>query len=73
MFNVISLVIGAVAAIFAVCAFIPFLGWANWLILPVAIVGLVFGLISRSKGGQTLNLVVIAIGCLRLFLGGGII
>ncbi|SNS12258.1 hypothetical protein SAMN06295912_101445 [Sphingomonas laterariae] len=73
MLNLISLIIGAIAAMFAIFAFIPFLGWANWLILPFAIVGLIIGLISRSKEGQTLNLVVIGVGCLRLFLGGGII
>ncbi|AGH48529.1 MULTISPECIES: hypothetical protein [Sphingomonadales] len=73
MLNVISLFIGVIAAVLAIFAFIPFLGWANWLILPVAVVGLIVGLLSRSKEGQTLNLVVIAIGCLRLFLGGGII
>ena len=34
MFNLVSLIIGFVALIFAVIAFIPFLGWADWLDLP---------------------------------------
>lgn len=72
MFNIISLVIGVVALVFALFAFLPFFGWANWLIIPVAVVGLAFGAISRAKSGQTLNLVVIGIGVLRLFLGGGL-
>jgi hypothetical protein len=33
MFNLVSLIIGVVALIFAVVAFIPLLGWLNWLII----------------------------------------
>jgi hypothetical protein len=73
MFNLISLIIGAVALIFALIAFIPFLGWANWLIIPLAIIGAVVGMISRSTGGRNLNLFVIVIGVVRLMLGGGFI
>ena len=39
MFNIASLIIGFVALIFALIAFIPLLGWANWLIIPLAIIG----------------------------------
>ena len=39
MFNLVSLIIGFVALVFAAVAFIPFLGWANWLIIPLAIIG----------------------------------
>lgn len=73
MFNVISLIIGAVALVMALVAFFPLLGWANWLIIPFAVVGLAFGVLSRSTAGRNLNLVVIGIGALRLMLGGGII
>jgi len=73
MFNLISLIIGAVALIFALIAFIPFLGWANWLIIPLAIIGAVVGMVSRSTGGRNLNLFVIVIGVVRLMLGGGLI
>lgn len=73
MLNLISLVLGGVSLILVALAFIPFLGWANWLIVPMAIVGLAFGAMSDSKSGQNLNIVVIAIGIVRLLLGGGII
>lgn len=73
MFNVISLIIGAVAALLVVPAFIPLLGWMNWLIVPVAIVGLLFGLASGRTSGRNLNLIVIVIGIIRLVLGGGIL
>lgn len=62
MFNLASLIIGAVALILAIVAFIPLLGWANWFIIPLAIIGAVVGMISRSTGGRNLNLFVIVIG-----------
>jgi len=73
MFNLISLVIGAVTLVMALIAFFPLLGWANWLIIPLAVVGLAFGVVSRSTAGRNLNLVVIGVSVLRLMLGGGII
>jgi hypothetical protein len=73
MFNLVSLIIGFVALICAVIAFIPLLGWANWLIVPLAIIGAVVGMMSRGTAGRNLNLFVIVIGIARLILGGGIL
>jgi hypothetical protein len=73
MFNLVSLIIGAVALILALIAFIPLLGWANWLIIPLAIIGAAVGMISRSTAGRNLNLFVILVGIVRLMLGGGIL
>jgi hypothetical protein len=73
MFNFVSLIIGAVALICALIAFIPLLGWANWLIIPLAIIGAVVGMVSRGTAGRNLNLFVILIGVVRLMLGGGIL
>ena len=73
MLNLVSLIIGAVALVLAVIAFLPLLGWANWLIIPLAIVGAVVGMASQSKAGRNLNLFVILVGALRLMLGGGIL
>jgi hypothetical protein len=73
MLNLISIIIGAVALLLALLAFIPFLGWANWLIIPFAIVGALIGWMSGGTAGRNLNLAVIVIGVLRLMLGGGII
>ena len=73
MLNLISLVIGAVALMLGILAFFPLLGWAYWLIIPIALVGLGFGVVSRSRSGRNLNLVVIVIGVIRLVIGGGII
>lgn len=73
MFNLISLIIGFVALVCALIAFIPLLGWANWLIIPLAIIGAVVGMISRGTAGRNLNIFVIIIGVVRLMLGGGIL
>ena len=73
MFNLLSLIIGVVALILALVAFIPLLGWANWLIIPLAILGAAVGMISRSTAGRNLNLFVIVVGVVRLMLGGGIL
>jgi hypothetical protein len=73
MFNILSLIIGLVALVFAVIAFLPLLGWANWLIIPLAVVGAGLGMISRSTAGRNLNLFVIVVGIVRLMLGGGIL
>lgn len=73
MRNTISLVIGVLALILVVLAFIPLLGALNWIIVPMAVVGLAFGAVSDKKSGRNLNLVVIGIGVIRLWIGGGII
>ena len=73
MFNVVSIIIGAVALLFAVIAFLPLLGWANWLIIPLAVIGAAIGMASRSTAGRNLNLFVIVVGIVRLMLGGGIL
>ena len=73
MFNLVSLIIGFVALICAIVAFIPLLGWANWLIVPLAIIGAGVGMISRGTAGRNLNLLVIVVGVVRLMLGGGVI
>lgn len=73
MSNLVSLVIGVVALVLAAVAFLPLLGWANWLIIPLAIVGAAVGMASRSNAGRNLNFFVIVVGALRLMLGGGIL
>lgn len=73
MLNFVSLVIGVIALICAAIAFIPFLGWANWFIIPLAIIGAGVGQASQGTAGRNLNLLVIVIGVVRLMLGGGFI
>ena len=73
MLNLLSLLIGAVALVLGVLAFFPLLGWAYWLIIPIALVGAGIGVVSDKNSGRNLNLVVVAVGVVRLMIGGGII
>jgi hypothetical protein len=40
--------------------------------VPVALVGLAFGVLSSKTGGRNLNLIVILVGIARLAIGHGI-
>ncbi len=73
MRNILSILIGVIALILVIFAFIPLLGWANWVIIPVAVVGLALGAMSDKTSGRNLNIVVIAVGVIRLLLGGGFV
>lgn len=73
MLNLVSLVIGAIGLLVAIPAFLPLLGWMNWLVGAMAIVGAGIGVLSSRTSGRNLNLVVLVIAVLRLSLGGGLI
>ena len=73
MLNLVSIIIGLVALVFVTVAFIPLLCWANWLVVPLAVIGAAIGAMSRGSAGRNLNIVVIVVGVIRLMLGGGIL
>ena len=72
MLNLVSILIGLVTLAFGLVAFIPLLGWMNWLVIPIGIVGAAVGALSSSSSGRNLNLVLIVIFAIRLSIGGGI-
>jgi hypothetical protein len=72
MLNLISIVFGVIALALEVPAMLPLLGGINWLVLPIAVVGTGFGMLSRHRGGRNFCLAVFAIAVVRLTLGGGI-
>lgn len=72
MLNLISLIIGIIALVCAAVAFLPLLGWLNWLIIPLAVIGAGIGAMSQGNAGRNLNIFVIIVGALRLMLGGGL-
>lgn len=71
--NLLSILIGLFMLPAAAIAFIPFLGWMYWFILPVAVIGAGIGALSRSSTGRNLNLLVLLVGIVRLMLGGGFV
>lgn len=72
--NVISLIFGVLAIVALPLGLLPLLGWVNWfLAVPLAVVGLILGLLSRERGGAILCGVALGLAALRLFLGGGFV
>ena len=73
MLNIVSILVGLLSLAIVIPSQIPLLGWGNWLALPLIVVGIVLGALSRSNTGRNLCLVVFAIAVIRLMLGGGVI
>lgn len=73
MLNIVSILIGLLTLVLGLVAFIPLLGWMNWFVIPIGIVGAVIGMLSSSTSGRNLNIVLVIVFALRLSLGGGII
>lgn len=73
MLNIASIFIGFVTLVLGLVAFVPLLGWMNWVVIPIGIVGAAVGALSSSNAGRNLNLVLIVIFAVRLSVGGGII
>ena len=81
--GLISLLWGIVALLLMLVAFIPLLGWGNWLVVPFAGAGLLFSVISqaltagegraRAKTGLVLTAIALVAGLIRLSLGGGLL
>lgn len=75
MLNLLSLLTGALALLIALVGIlpIPLLPLVNWVAFPIALVGLVLGVLSSGTAGRNMNIVVLVISGLRLFLTGGLI
>lgn len=81
--GLISLIWGILSLLWMLLAFIPLLGWGNWLMIPFAAVGAIIAAVGiavtpagnrgRAKTGLILNVVAIGIGAFRLMMGGGLI
>ncbi|MFC4291178.1 hypothetical protein ACFOWX_01990 [Sphingorhabdus arenilitoris] len=72
MANILAFLFGGIALLFAVIAFIPFLGWMNWFLIPIAGIGAIAGAISSSNSGRNFCFIVMAICAVRLWLGSGL-
>jgi len=70
MLNLLSILVGIVTLPIMLIALIPLLGWLNYLVIPMAVVGIALGAASDSNTGRNLNIVVAVIGGVRLWLGG---
>ncbi|WP_435417155.1 hypothetical protein WAB17_09690 [Parerythrobacter aurantius] len=73
MLNILAYIVGLVSLVIVIPATIPLLGWANWLALPLIVIGVVLGALSSSNGGRNFCLIVGLIAVVRLSIGGGIV
>jgi len=81
IFGIIGFLWGFISLIMAIVFLIPGFGWLNWILLPFAGCGIIFGLVAtanqdtRQLGFAVLILCGISLGLafLRLHLGGGIL
>ena len=75
MLNIVSILIGLLAGLFALVGIIPFplVPLLNWIAFPLALVGTVIGMLSSGNAGRNLNLLILLVSGLRLFLTGGLI
>jgi hypothetical protein len=71
--NILSILIGLVALIFALPGIVPLLGILNYIAIPIAVVGAVAGVLSRRTSGRNLNLLILLVAVVRLSLGGGLL
>ena len=69
----ISKIIGIIALLIMIVGLFPLLGWLNWIVIPIALLGLFLGAFSKNNGGVTLNGIVLIVSIIRLFIGGGFI
>lgn len=75
MLNLLSLLLGLVAAVIALVGFlpIPLLPLVNWIAFPIALVGMLIGVLAQGKSGRNVNLLILAVSGIRLLLTGGLI
>lgn len=72
MLNVLSILVGLVALLFALPGIVPLLGILNWIAIPVGVVGAAIGGLSSKNAGRNFNLLILIVAVLRLMLGGGL-
>ena len=79
--QVIGLIFGIFSCMGMFVAFLPFLGWMNWGVIPFAIAGLVISIIGIATSRKSnrigvaaiiLCAIAIVVGVFRLIIGGGL-
>ena len=71
--NFLSTIMGLSELVTALVGFSPLLGWLNWFVRPLVMVGLVLGLLGQKTSGRHITLVVLALATIQLVLAGGLL
>ncbi len=69
MLNLLSILLGIIALPVLLLGLVPFLGWLNYLVILLTVIGILLGSMADSKVGRTFNIVVLVIGFIRLAMG----
>ena len=69
----LSLAVSVAALLLLFPALLPLLGWLNWIVLPLALLGAGLGVAFGEDRAFRLGLLVLAVSALRLILGGGLL
>ena len=72
--GIAALIIGIAALVLFLFTLIPFLGWLNWIVIPLAVVGAVLAILGMTIGltrrvalwALVLNALVVILGILVL-------
>ncbi len=79
--GLITFILALVALLLTIVAFIPLLGWLNWLFIPITILALVsniifyyvnLGLPNLARVGVIISIVALLVGLVRLAIGKGL-
>jgi len=79
--GIVSLVLGIITIIGMLIGLIPFLGWMNWGVIPIAVVGLIISIVAiasvkenrgLSIAGLILCAIALPVGIIRLIIGWGV-
>lgn len=73
MLNLLAWLLGLISLVIVIPSTIPFLGWGNWLALPIIVLGVIFGALSSHNSGRNFCLIVLLVAAIRLSVGGGFI
>jgi hypothetical protein len=73
MLNALAYLVGLLSLVIVIPAQLPLLGAANWIALPIIVLGVILGALSSRDGGRNFCLIVLLIAVVRLMLGGGIL
>ncbi|SDE53662.1 hypothetical protein SAMN04488243_10379 [Thermus arciformis] len=69
----LSLLFSVLALLLLLPALLPLLGWLNWLVIPLALLGAGLGVLFGEERAWKLGLLVLGVAALRLLLGGGLL
>ncbi len=71
--QILSVLIGLFAFVWMVLGMIPLLGWIQWPVLALCVLGIIFGAFPKRKIGLSINLMVGVVAALRAVIFGGFI